>query len=273
MLLINGWINAAQQPIQILLTTPRTVSTAFEKSIMSRGDYKVLHEPWESSYMFHHDNHHVFSKMPSRELIEVKNYREVKALIYQYASKSPVFIKDMIWCMAEEFLQDQALLSDPNVQIAFLIRDPAKSMESYFLKSLEQLSPNKSLEWTKTVFRYDALVKIAEKYKQIKGKWPIIIESENLCRNPEETLKAYCKKVNMDFMPGMLAWQPEMHEEWKHFANWHTDAANSSGFYVPKRDETKKRFSEVSIQYVQSLEEIYQEQNPFYEQLKSMNNP
>jgi hypothetical protein len=274
LLLVTGQLKAEFHKIQILLTNPRTVSTAFERSMMVRGDHKILHEPWETSYVYHCGNRDLFNETPPTELIEAKNYEEVKALIYKYAKNSPVFVKDMIWCMAEEFLQDDEILSNPNVVIAFLIREPSKSIESLFMKGLviEKLSPEKMLESIRTYFRLDALVAIAEKYRHIRGKWPIIIESEELCLDSKKTLTAYCQQAGIPFMLEMLNWKPEMPDEWKHYASWHLDAAESSSFFIPKRHEAKQQFSMVAAKYVPSLEQIYQEQKSFYEKLKKYAN-
>jgi hypothetical protein len=257
----------AHYPIHILLTNPRSVSTAFEKSILSRGDYKVLHEPWESAFMVRESILHVFDQLPSEEIVEAKSYEDVKALIYRYAEQSPVFIKDMIWAMPEEFLQDEELLADPNVHITFLVRDPAKSIESYVVKGMQQAPAEETLKLAKLVYRYDALVKIAEKHHKIRGTWPLIIESEYLCLHPKETMETYCQYVGEIFVPEMLAWKAEMHDEWKHYAHWHTDAAKSTGFFVPKRDVSNVRFSGVDEQYREAMEQIYQEQKPFYDVL------
>lgn len=256
--------------IQILLGCPRTVSTAFEKAMISRGDFKVLHEPWESSYMYHSGFFHIFDKLPLQEYIEAKNYNEVKALIYRHSSRTPVFVKDLIWCMPDEFLNDLALMGDPNVHLAFIIRDPAKSIESYYHKSLEFTTPEETLKWIKRVFCYDALLKIASRYKQLNGVWPLVIESEMLCQQPEETLKKYCRYVGMEFTPKMLSWSEEMHEEWKHYGNWHLDAASSTGFFVPKRNESEMRFAGIPAQYIPELEKICDEQNSYYMELKQI---
>ncbi len=271
LLFLNALIaEEAHYPIHILLTNPRSISTAFEKSMLSRGDYKVLHEPWESAYMVRESILHVFDQLPSEEIVEAKSYEDVKALIYRYAQQSPVFIKDMIWAMPEELLQDDELLADPKVHIAFLVRDPAKSIESYVIKGLEQATAEETLKLAKLVFRYDVLVKIANKHKNIKGEWPLIIESENLCQRPKETMEAYCQYVGEKFIPEMLAWKAEMHDEWKHYAHWHVDAAKSTGFYVPKREVSKIRFSGVDAQYREDMEQIYQEQKPFYDELNAL---
>ena len=45
-------LEAQAHKIEIMMTVPRTVSTAFERSMMARGDHKVFHEPWNSEYVY-----------------------------------------------------------------------------------------------------------------------------------------------------------------------------------------------------------------------------
>lgn len=66
--------------IQITMTVPRTVSTAFERSIMARGDHKVFHEPWNSEYIYRNQ----LGDAPSAEIIEAGSYEGIKALLYHY---------------------------------------------------------------------------------------------------------------------------------------------------------------------------------------------
>jgi hypothetical protein len=42
LIMFSGLLNAGHHKIQMMLTVPRTVSTAFEKSMMARGDHKVF---------------------------------------------------------------------------------------------------------------------------------------------------------------------------------------------------------------------------------------
>jgi hypothetical protein len=184
--------------------------------------------------------------------------------------QKPVFLKDMIWCMSHEILNDQDLLSDPDVIFTFLIRDPALSMESFLLKGSEKMSLEKIAGFTERVFRYDDLVRIAEKYREIRGEWPIIVEAEELCKSPEKTMQTFCMQAQIPYIENSLNWEEGMPEEWKHLATWHRDAADSTGFFVPKRDEINARFTMVPKEYVAFLEKLYQEQKPFYEKLRSM---
>ena len=253
--------------IQILMTVPRTVSTAFEKSMWARGDHKVFHEPWCATFL---NNAGLLSEKPPEELVEAKNYEGVKALFYRYAETKPVFVKDMFFAVKNELLQDEALLSDPDVILTILIRDPALSIESFFLKMNEKKVPEHSEEDTRLVFCYDFLVQLAEKYRALRGVYPIIVEAEELCANPYSAMESFCQQAGISFMPEALAWEKGFLEEWQHIARWHTDAANSEAFFIPKRTVNGTRFSAVPEEYVPALEAVYQEQMPSYAKLKAM---
>ncbi len=265
MMMLNGLLSAGHHKIQMMLTVPRTVSTAFERSMMARGDHKIFHEPFDTSYFYHQGHHEVLRQQPSQELIEAKNYAEVKALIYHHAEKSPVYFKDMIWCIENEVLNDEDLLADPDVIITILIRDPASAIESFY----EELTAAGILD-EPNVFRYDALVKFAEKHHQVRGQWPIIIEAEDLCSDPEVTMQAFCRQAGIRHVPEALSWEEGMPEEWKPLSNWHKDAADSRNFHILKRDKEKPSFSKIPASYVPRLQTICQQQMPFYEALRKM---
>lgn len=265
MIMLNGLLSAGHHKIQMMLTVPRTVSTAFEKSMMARRDHKIFHEPFDTSYFYHKGHHEILSQQPPQELIEAKNYAEVKALIYRHAEQRPVYFKDMIWCVENEILNDDELFADPDVIITILIRDPGCAIESWY----EELTTVGILN-EPDVFRYNALVKLAEKHHQVRGKWPIIIEAEDLCNDPEATMQAYCRQAGISYMPEALSWEEGMPEEWKPLSNWHRDAADSRNFHVLKRNGEKPSFSKIPASYVPRLEAICQQQRPFYEALRKM---
>lgn len=265
MIMLNGLLNAGHHKIQMMLTIPRTVSTAFEKSMMVRGDHKVFHEPYDTSYFFHKGNHEFLTQLPPQEFIEAKNYAEVKALIYRHAEQRPVYFKDMIWCIEDEVLNDDTLFEDHDVIVTILIRDPARAIESWY----EELTAVGVLN-EPDVFRYDALVKFAEKYQQVRKEWPIIIEAEDLCSDPEGVMQAFCRQAGIRYMPQALSWDTGMPEEWKPLSNWHRDAANSKKFHALKRDKEKPTFSKIPASYIPKLEAICEQQMPFYEKLRQM---
>ncbi len=252
--------------IEIMMTVPRTISTAFERSMMAREDHKVFHEPWNSEYVYR--NH--LGSAPSEELIQAGSYMGIKALLYKYAEEKPVYVKDMVWAIQDELISDVDLLSDPNVVLSLLIRDPARSIESFFLKIiLGSPTLEEAVEITRWVFRFDALLVLAEKYREIRGEWPILVEAEELCATPDAILRNYCQRAGIQYLPEALVWEKKMAAEWEHTKHWHEDAAESRGFFIPAR-EAKTRFSSVPAQCVTDLEAIYQAQKPYYEQLQQI---
>lgn len=261
-------IQAESHKIQILMTVPRTVSTAFEKSMRARGDHKVFHEPWDTAYLYQKN---LLLHAPSQELIDARDYEGVKALFYRYAEKQPVFVKDMIWAIRDDILQDRTLFDDPNVVLTILIRNPALSIESFFLKMAEKVPMEKAVEYTRWVICYDALYSLAENYSIARGEWPMIVEAENLCANPRATMEEFCQRAGIVYKPEALVWERGSPEDWRHLDRWHTDAAESMEFFIPKRHTEERRFPSVPEEYVSALEAIYQEQKPFYEKLKKIN--
>ncbi len=272
LIVLVGYVHLlpALHKIQIVLTNPRSVSTAFEKAMMARNDHKVFHEPWVTSWMHHTGHAWLFAAKPPQEIIDAKNYEEIRDLIYRYAEDQPVFLKDMINCFGEDLLKDEAFLSDPNVIITILIRDPVRSIESFFNMCSRWLEASQITDVTKTAFRFDLLVQISEKYHVLRETWPIIVEAEELCQQPETVFKAFCDQAGISFIPEALSWQQGLPEEWKHSADWHQDAANSSSFFIPDRDAQENRFMSIPPEFVGALEEVYQSQRPYYEQLKAM---
>lgn len=233
---------------------------------MERGDHKVFHEPWNTEYVYRMG---YLDHTPDREIIESGSYEGIKRMFYRYAEQKPVFVKDMIWAIKDEMMEDRVFLSDPQMILAILIRNPALSIESFFLKISEQISFEESLEVTRDVMRYDSLLEIAKKYRELRGQWPILIEAEQLCASPYEAMKDFCERAGMLNMPEALTWEKGMPSEWQDLERWHKGAAESEGFILPKV-EIKKPFSSVPEKAVPILEAIYREQKPFYEELKKM---
>lgn len=256
-------------PIRVMMTVPRTMSTAIERSIMERGDHKVFHEPWNTEYV-HRMGY--LDHTPDQEIVECGSYEGIKRMFYRYAEQKPVFVKDMIWGIQEEIAEDRDFLSDPRLIMTLLIRDPVLSIESFFHKIAEKVPFEKALELTREVMRYDALLKLAKKYHEYRGHWPLVIEAEELCARPIEIMQDFCERVGMPFMPEALTWEKGMPPEWKPHERWHLVAAESEGFVLSK-GEAKRPFSSVPEKAVPILEAIYQEQKTFYEELKKIHEP
>ncbi|MGD2271409.1 MAG: hypothetical protein PVI06_13470, partial [Desulfobacterales bacterium] len=74
---------------------PRSISTAFERVFIERGDFKVLHEPFSALYYVYEKRvdcpgQHIDPDAPM-------SYPDIKNWILQEAEKAPVFFKDMCY--------------------------------------------------------------------------------------------------------------------------------------------------------------------------------
>ena len=57
---------AESHQILVMLTNPRSVSSAFEKSMISRGDFKIVDEPWVASHMLYNGDEQAVQSIAAR---------------------------------------------------------------------------------------------------------------------------------------------------------------------------------------------------------------
>lgn len=202
-----------------LWAVPRSVSTAFERMMMERGDFHVLHEPFSVSYYY----------SPSRrstryDAIPVGAENEVAAVaarITALANRQSVFFKDMALHLSGQMGLD--LL--PGCQHAFLIRHPG-----HVLPSLHKMMPDFTLEETGYERLHDLFNLVAAK----TGQTPCVLDSEDLCTAPETIIQKFCQGLGIPFLPQALSWPPGPRPEWQLWEPWHADVANSRGFQAPR---------------------------------------
>lgn len=254
--------SSAENPVIILICNPRTVSTAFEKSFMQRGDFSIIHEPYlqcwanrdsgEKSFSEHDED--LFDKTMSNE--ELKNY------IFSASRKGPVFIKDMVLGIYEPLMSDDTLILDPNVRFAFLIRDPAKVLLSYY----EKLSKNLPdfISYIPTVQRFDWQLELIEKIQKLRGEMPTIIDADDLVQNPSKIMNGFCETNNIEFKEDALSWEPGFDESWKPWAEFH-DVVSKSTSFKPTRTETD--FSVIPAKHREMIETHYRKQLLSYQKM------
>ena len=108
-------------PPLLLWATTRTVSTAFERMMIERGDHTVWDEPYSAAYYFGPERRSArFGLVEADATIE-----RVTSRILEHPG--PLFVKDMAY---------QALPGPTDELLAacrhtFLIRDPARALSSY----------------------------------------------------------------------------------------------------------------------------------------------
>jgi len=204
--------------ILVLWAAPRTGSTAFERMMIERGDHVVFDEPFSRHYYFGPE------KRSTRfeDMLPDSRPDEIRAALEAAAAEAPVFVKDMAYHV--DGIASPDLLS--RFVNAFLIRDPAHA-----LPSLAAHWP----DFTDEESGYAALARLVAMTDALGQESPII-DSDDLCRDPSGTVRAYCARVGIPFRPDSLQWEPGMRPEWELWPDWYRAAAASTGFHPPSAD-------------------------------------
>jgi hypothetical protein len=235
-------------PAVALWTHPRSISTAFERVMIERRDFRILHEPFSYFYYVHGERASI-----SQEYIDPDHpsgYLDIRAYILLHAREAPVFFKDMCAHCYSHLINDQDFLA--KLSNTFLIRDPAKAIPSYYAMNKEVTQEEIGLRQLCSVFR-----KVAD----LTGSSPVVVDATDLEENPDGIMRAYCQALHIDFLPEAMSWQESHRKEWDIWKKWHVDAAKSTG--ITKNMET---FA-VTIDNSQHLKEMYDDQLPYYEEM------
>lgn len=229
-----------------LISGPRNLSTALMYAFAQRDDMIVLDEPF---YGFYLKNAKLQTEHPSQtEILQTMELREEKVVdgIHALSEKKNVFVKGM----AHHYLTEtpKFILDWENV---ILIRHPKKLIAS-FSKVIHSPALNDI-----------GIKKASELFLFLKnnGRAPIVIDSDELLKNPKTYLKKLCGHLNIPFSEKMLRWKkggiPEDGIWAKH---WYKNVHNSQGFAVQKSS---------SQPLPQHLEPLLEEAMPYYEILKA----
>ena len=229
-----------------LISGPRNLSTALMYSFAQREDITVLDEPFYGYYL---QNASLENEHPSqKEILQTMELTEDKVVegINTLSEKKKVFVKGM----AHHYLTETPsfILNWENV---ILIRHPKKLIAS-FSKVIHTPTLNDI-----------GIKKASELFLFLKksGKTPIVIDSDELLKNPESYLKKLCDLLNIPFSEKMLRWKKGgILEDGIWATHWYGNVHNSEGFAVQKSS---------SQPLPQHLEPLLKKALPYYETLKN----
>ena len=225
-----GGATLARMSIHALWCHPRSVSTAFERIMRERGDLEVFHEP----FMYHYYLTRTARRFPDFEPApdHPTTYEDIRSMILRHADRSPVFFKDMAYYVERELPQDQAFAA--RMTHAFLVRDPAQSIVSYYRRDADFLCEELGIEGQHTLYR--ALCDA--------GHEPLVMTADQLREAPEATLARYWSHVGLPFASHAFGWDETVPEGWKSVAGWHGDVMNSTA--IRKAATTRDHAAEVA---------------------------
>lgn len=240
---------AAPQPdrtaapaVLALWSAPRSLSTAFLRMMVQRGDYRVFHEPFSDLAALG------TGRIGERD---VASPRELLDELLRLSGQTPVFFKDTTEYRHVELFSDRRLID--LVTHSFIIRDPRLAIESHYA-----VNPNVTL----AEIGYEHLYEVFDTVRQATGAVPAVIDADALVRQPEPTVAAYCAAVGIAFDGRALSWDPGERDEWSRTSRWHQAAADSSAF------APRERVYATRVDNDPGLARYYEHHLPFYERLR-----
>ena len=184
--------------------------------MLERGDMATLHEPFLYLYYVHDGRRRLphLDPDPRRPV----SYEAIRSMILETAHARPVFVKDMCYYVHDRIRDDVDFIR--RMTSTFLVRDPKRSIPSYF-----RLDPGVTLK----EIGCEAQYRIFERVGEITGRTPIVIDAADLAEDPAGTLRAYCRALEVPFMPHALEWDEGLPAAWRDVSGWHADLAGSRG--------------------------------------------
>jgi len=163
----------------------------------------VLLEPYSKAYYFGPER---TSKRYENAPVENScTFNDIKALCEQpYEGYDVVFVKDMAYYLVNRLDTPEYL--PQNYVHTFLLRDPHKSVYSLYKMSLNKdLTGWDHFDASEVGFKelYQMYLIITQQLKQEA----IIVDADDLLKQPESTFQLYCDKVGIKFEDRMLNWE------------------------------------------------------------------
>jgi hypothetical protein len=224
----------------------RSVSTAFLRMMIERGDVAVLHEP----FLALTQGEEVTLPAPGGGSVTARSARELVGLLADLASERPVFVKEVL-----DYRYDY-VFSQPGelawMTHTFLVRDPRLAISSHFAIKPTVTCAEIGYEW---LFELFMLMWSAT------DRRPLVMRSEDLLRDPETEVGAYCEAVGLPPLPEALHWASGDRPELQRHRRWHLDAISSSGF------TTARNSYQATVDNHPVLRSFYDYHYPFYQRI------
>jgi len=257
--LLSGTVVAqASQPKGIILVgNPRGLTTAFERYMINRGDFKVYHEPIVT---------HTYSKLyPASFKSSFKADCSNDCVLQQIFSENEgsFFVKEIASFVVDNKALRE-LVKDNKVQIIFLIRKPEQAVLSHY--KLRSTSPWKTeFNTTEYEVNYAHMLKLFRELKTITNKTPILIDADDLLNNPKLVLNKLCSMLGLSFKDKDLQWQSGESSLWANDVDtWQYNVTNSTGF---KSKPKSHSLNDIPLAQRTKLQKLIEHNNRVYIEL------
>ena len=247
-------------PIICLWAHPRSMSTAMERVMRERGDFKCFHEPFMYDYYVHRKVEHMphFDIDPAAPV----RFENIKAMLLEQSQFSPVFIKDMSYYVVPQLFTDIDFAR--RLTHTFLIRNPVYSILSYF-----KLDSQVTVEQIGIEAQYRHVTWLKEKL----ALNPLILSAEDVRENARETITRYWQQLGLEIRSQAFDWNADqVPQDWQQVSGWHGNVSGSQGIrkICPENDlKRQQNFDRLAEKYPR-LRVLLDHHLPFYDQLKKM---
>jgi len=200
---------------------PRNLSTAMMRSFGARADCAVSDEPFYAAYLAATGLQH-----PMRDEVMASQPQDAERVAADMlgpvpGGKSVWYQKHMSHHMISGFPLDWM----DGVTNVFLLRSPERVLASYAQK-------RESVTLADVGFEGQAM--LFDRVAQRTGRAPVVVESDDIRRDPEGTLTALCAAIGLAFDPAMLQWAPGQHADDGVWApHWYGAIFASTSFSPP----------------------------------------
>lgn len=240
-------------PIIALWSHPRSMSTAFERTMRARGDLECLHEPFMYDYYIHRSKR----QMPHFDAKDdhPRDYQGIRDLILAKAERGPVFFKDMSYYVMPHIFDDPEFVS--RVTHSFLVREPMASIISY-----AKLDPDVTSEEIGIEAQWRHFEKLPK---------AVVVLSENIRNDAAGEMRKYWKAVGLADKPEALEWNDPAPKDWQQVSGWHQDVMTSKTIRPLEKDheaETRAQFAQL-VTASPKFQQFYDHHKTYYDLLKA----
>lgn len=228
-----------------LISGPRNISTALMYSFAQRPGCRVIDEPFYARYLELTGIDH-----PGRDKILQHESTHVDDIIERIESRPEAYSETFVKNMGQHLIQMDLdfLMSYTN---AFLIRHPKKLISSF-----AEVIPRPTL----SDIGIKRQVEIFEVIHERTGRMPVVLDSDEVLKDPRSTLTEFCERLGVSFEPAMLSWPPgEIHDPVPWAEYWYSGVLKSTGFQPPRSKDRE---------LPERCRAVYREAMPYYETLK-----
>jgi len=250
----------SDHPIYFLLTHPRATATAFEKILRTHGGLQVIHQPYLTPYLL---NSLPLDHPYRKSLPKKMSYDEVTDQIFVLAKEGPVFFKEQSYIVLDYLKAHPEIYLNSQVKFAFLVRDPAKSILSYYKKM-----PG----FDNSTIGHEQLWELFVILQEKLGKNLLVIDSDKLLKNPLPILQRLGESWGLTFTEEALHWDKGYADDWT-FKEWYLEVGDSTQLEsyrgdIPRLADGTPVYEEIEdLQERERLQNFFRWQNFYYQKL------